>query len=119
MRANITEATGALSDLRTRMEQNYNDSRSYAVAGVCAVGSAATNELARLNALANTKWQYACALPGPNVGQAFTVTATGQLTMVGFAFTINQIDARSTTAMPAFWGSSALPLAYWATSSGN
>lgn len=111
LRANIQEATGGLSDIRTRMEQNYNDSRSYAIAGACAVTQ--NGNLATRNAVPNTKWQYTCA----QAGQTFTATATGQLTMAGFTFTINERDVRSTTAMPANWGTA--PVAYWVSSPGN
>lgn len=109
LRANIQEATASLSDLRTRMEQQYNDSRNYQVAGACAV--AASGQLA---SQATLRWTFTCRAP---TTQTFIITATGLTTMAEFAYTIDQADVRTTTALPIKWGTA--PVTRWVTSPGG
>jgi type IV pilus assembly protein PilE len=101
-RGNLQEAFANLSDYRVRMEQFYQDNRSYASAGNC--GAAAIPG-------GNIKFfSYACALnttPLAPAGQSYTMTATGTAgSVAGFIYTINERNARTTQATPA-WG--ALP----------
>jgi type IV pilus assembly protein PilE len=85
-RGQLSEATSTLSDLRVRMEQFYQDNRSYAGAacsGACGVPCPATQF-----------FTYSCATDG----QTFTMTATGAGGVTsGFAYTLNQQNARATT----------------------
>ena len=95
-RGNLVEAGNALSEYRVRMEQFYQDNRTYQnVAGLCgqAVPAALDN------------FGVACAITA--AGQAYTATATGAGNTNGFVYTINQANVRATTAIPAHWG--ALP----------
>ena len=92
-RGNLVEATNALSEYRVRMEQFYQDNRAYQnVAGNC--GAAVP---ANLQSFAIT-----CVIAA--AGQAYTATATGAAGAAGFVYTINQANARATTAFPAHWG---------------
>lgn len=102
-RSHIQEAFANLSDFRVRMEQYYQDNRSYSKAGAC--GAAAVPA-------GNVKYfTYNCVLDttaGAPAGQSYTMTATGASGSAGgFTFTINERNARATTAIPAAWG--ALP----------
>lgn len=91
-RGYLVEAGDALSEYRVRMEQFYQDHRTYAKSGSC--GQAVPSHL---NAFA-----IACAIAAG--GQAFTATATGAGTAAGFVYTINQHNMRATLALPSHWG---------------
>ncbi|MGZ9032065.1 MAG: type IV pilin protein [Burkholderiaceae bacterium] len=91
-RGNLVEATNALAEYRVRMEQFYQDNRTYANAGNCGV-PAPTNL---------TNFAVTCAIGGG--GQAYTATATGAANTVGFVYTVDQANVRATTAVPAHWG---------------
>jgi type IV pilus assembly protein PilE len=92
-RGALVEATNALADYRVRMEQFYQDNRTYANGANCGVAAPANLANFALN----------CALAAG--GQAYTVTATGAGTAAGFTFTINQSNERATTGLPSHWGS--------------
>ena len=91
-RGHLVDAGNALSEYRIRMEQFYQDNRTYARAGVC--GQAVPTNL--------DNFAIACAIAAG--GQAFTATATGAGSTAGFVYTINQANVRSTTAIPSHWG---------------
>lgn len=92
-RGNLVEAGNALAEYRVRMEQFYQDNRTYANGGG-ACGPAVPANL--------DNFAVACAIAAG--GQAFTATATGAGTTAGFVYTINQANVRATTALPAHWG---------------
>jgi type IV pilus assembly protein PilE len=80
------EATGTLADLRIRMEQCFQDNRSYAgCAAFCAPTTGAVN------------FTYACAAAPDAL--TYTINATGVAArgMTGFAFSINQDNAKTST----------------------
>lgn len=91
-RGNLVEAGNALAEYRVRMEQFYQDNRTYATGVNC--GQAVPTAL--------TTFAVTCAIGAG--GQAFTATATGAGTTAGFVYTINQANVRATTAIPAQWG---------------
>lgn len=89
-RAQLTEAITAMSDMRVKLEQYFQDNRTY-------VGACANNTLAPLP----TGLEYfnvSCDLDS----DAYTVTATGQ----GFTFSVNESNERSTDSVPSGWTSS-------------
>lgn len=93
-RGNLVEATNALSEYRVRMEQFYQDARSYQdAAGVCGAALPANLE----------NFAVACVIAAG--GQAYTATATGAGSMAGFVYSINQANVRATVALPAHWSS--------------
>ena len=93
-RGNLVEAGNALAEYRVRMEQFYQDNRTYQnVGGAC--GQAVPVGL--------NNFGVGCVIAAG--GQAFTATATGSGTTNGFVYTINQANVRATTAIPAHWGS--------------
>ena len=93
-RGNLVEATNALAEYRVRMEQFYQDNRSYQNgAGVC--GAAVPANL--------QNFAVDCRIAA--AGQAYTAAATGAGSVAGFAYSINQANVRATTALPTHWGS--------------
>lgn len=95
-RGQLVEATNALGEYRVRMEQFYQDNRSYQNGGANC-GAALPANL--------TNFAVACVIAA--AGQAYTATATGAGSTAGFVYAIDQANVRSTTALPAYWG--ALP----------
>lgn len=100
-RSKIAEATSGLSDGRIKMEQWFQDNRTYA--GGPVPSATANFTFARSNDTATT----------------YTLTATGQGAMAGFTYTINQNNERRTTAAPAGWAAPAMPANCWITKKGG
>jgi type IV pilus assembly protein PilE len=99
MRSRITEAVMTLSDQRLKMERFFQDNRSYTPA----VGPAACspNTVAPLPAPTG-HFSYGCVV-GPT---AYTVTATGNGSMAGFTFTVDETNVKRTTLVPTGWTAS-------------
>jgi type IV pilus assembly protein PilE len=90
LRANITEAASGLSDMRVKLEQYFQDQRTYA--GACANGTVAPLP-------AGKNFTFTCAL----AATTYTVTATGSNSMASFIFTVDQAGTRATTSVPTGW----------------
>ena len=94
-RGRITEAISTLSGMRVKMEQYFQDNRTYV--GACAAATVAPKP-------ADTAyWAYTCPAPLAN---AYLIQATGQVgtTMDGFQYTLDQFNARVTImAAPSTW----------------
>lgn len=92
-RGQIQDGTSTLSALRVRMEQFYQDNRSYAgnqCGGNCGI------------ACPNTQFfSYNCNTA--NNGQTFVLTANGIGPMAGFTYTINQDGVRTSNITAAGW----------------
>jgi len=91
IRGKIPEATSTLSDMRVKMEQFYQDNRTYV--GACTAGTVAP--------LPTTAKYFAFSCSGLTT-TAYTVTATGGIaggdqSMAGFVYTINEANAKATT----------------------
>jgi type IV pilus assembly protein PilE len=95
LRGQLTEAYAQLAAQRVRMEQYYQDMRTYT--GATAPGTVATCPNA------GQHFTYACAVDAG--GQGYTISATGR----GFTFTIDQNNVRATTAVPTDWALPATP----------
>ena len=91
LRAALTEATAGLGQQRVRMEQSFQDNRTYPAAGTVPC------------ATVNSKYFSITCVSAANT---YTLTAsgvTGQMTQ-GFTFTVNETNARTTTiSNPAPW----------------
>ena len=85
-RSKLVEAHTHLADLRVKMEQRFQDARTY-VGGPCApTGGAA----------ADVKYfQFDCN-PAPDAN-TFTLRARGLNDLEGIAFTVNESNVRTTT----------------------
>lgn len=92
-RGNLVEATNGLAEYRVRMEQFYQDNRTYANGGNCGV-PVPTNL---------TNFAITCAIGAG--GQAYTATATGAGNTAGFVYTVDQANVRATTGVGTHWGS--------------
>jgi type IV pilus assembly protein PilE len=110
-RSKITEATSTLSSLRVRMEQYYQDNRSYVTAaGVCGAAMPVSPAV--------KYFSFTC------VGAATTYLviangATGSGSMAGFIYTIDQSNNKQTTAAPAAWAAAVMPAVCWITKKGG
>jgi len=94
-RSKLAEATSTLSETRVRLEQYFQDNRTYA--GACAANTVAPPPTGRYFA-------YTC----PTLtATTFTVVATGIAAegTAGFIYTIDQANIHATTGTPAAWGS--------------
>jgi type IV pilus assembly protein PilE len=92
LRARVTDGLAGLSDMRLKMEQYFQDNRTYV--GACAAGTVAPLPATTAN------FSYACSGLSAT---AYLVTATGVGVMAGFTYTIDQANARATTSVPAGW----------------
>lgn len=86
IRGKLVEGTSALSDGRIKMEQFFQDNRTYA-GGTCPA--------------ATENFTYACS---GLTATTYTITATGTGSLSAFSYTINQANTK-TSATP--WGNSA------------
>ena len=86
-RARATEATSALAQMRIRMEQYFQDNRTYA--GNDAVLCAAPTGT-------NTAFFTFLCSAAPST-TAYTFAATGTGTMAGYSYDINQANAKSSS----------------------
>lgn len=90
-RGRAQEASNGLADFRTRMEQFYQDNRSYGGEGCGVVVPTSAS------------FSYACELT--NEGQGYTATATGSHALVsGLSYTVDQVNAQTTTCTSCVWG---------------
>ena len=102
-RSRVAEAVSGLSAMSVRMEQYFQDNRTYV--GACAAGTVAP--------LPADTPQFAFSCPALATG-TFTVTATGQGSMSDFTYTLSQNSARATTELPSAWaGAASTPVACW------
>ena len=93
LRGKLSEAFSNLSSVQLRMEQYYQDNRSYANGAACAIAAPT----------GSPNFTYSCALT--SVDQGFTYTATG-VAGAGtgsFTFSINEAGTKATVA-PTDWG---------------
>ena len=96
-RGRITEAVSTLAGMRVKMEQFFQDNRTYA--GACAGGTVAPAPGD------TTNFVYTCPTLGATT---YTITATGQGGLAGYAYSIDQNNTRSTVmTAPSTWPSSA------------
>lgn len=94
-RGKLVEGTSALADGRIRMEQFFQDNRTYA-GGPCPA--------------ATTNFTYACGNPTTTI---YTITATGVGNLAAFSYTINQANTKGSTTP---WGNSTT---CWVTKKGG
>ncbi|HUH94556.1 MAG TPA: type IV pilin protein, partial [Casimicrobiaceae bacterium] len=96
-RGKIMEATTALSDARQRTEQIFLDTRSYATCQTAA--DAAQQQLPKEGA---TNTFVLTCTPDADPSK-YLISATGQGSMAGFVYTIDQAGAKATTGAPSGW----------------
>lgn len=105
IRGRIPQATNNLASMRVKLEQYYQDNRTYV--GACANGTVASLPAA-------DDFTYTC----PTLtASAFTVVATGSGSMIGFTYTVDQANSKTSTAVPSGWGTA--PVACWVVKTGG
>jgi type IV pilus assembly protein PilE len=105
-RGQLTEAYNNLADMRVKLEQFYQDNRTYAGATICTTPPAAPQV---------KYFTFSCTANDATTFVAQAVGAGGSVT--GFTFTVNQANARVTTAAPSGWGSA--PISCWVVRKGG
>jgi type IV pilus assembly protein PilE len=104
-KAYVVEATNALSTLSAKLEQHYQDNRSYDTVNTfttpCVNQTIGSFSISCSNLSATT----------------FTLTATGNSSAAGFSYTVNEKNEKSTVSLPTGWGSA--NSACWVTSKGG
>lgn len=101
----LVEATSNLANAKIRMEQSFQDSRTYDTNGdgtTCPF------------VLTSQHFVYTCSGLSPTT---FLVTATGTGAATGFTYTIDEANNRQTTSFKAGWG--VAPAACWITKKGG
>ncbi len=111
-RSRITRVTAALADMRVRMEQFFQDNRVYPTA--CVATPANATEIALPRAPDNPDFVFTC--PTLNA-TAYLLVGTGQGTMAGFVYDVDQTNLKRTTITGvAGWTSN---LTCWVTARGG
>ena len=106
-RGKIAEAASQLSTMAVKLEQYFQDNRTY-------VGACAVNTVAALPT--NTQYfTYTCPVL---TATTFSVQAVGvaSVGMTGFTYTIGPNNAKATTSVPAGWTTNAT---CWVTRTGG
>ena len=115
-RGRIPEATAELSNLRVRMEQFFQDNRSYPTGG-CVVAPTAPSAT-QVQVPSGDSFSFGCVA----TATTYTITATGVATMSGFAYTVDNFNAKAsalTGAAAAKGWSARSPNTCWVTKKGG
>ena len=105
----LPQATNNLSSMRAKLEQYFQDNRTYI--GACAAGTIAALPVA-------DDFTYTC----PTLtATTYVVKAVGSGTVAGFTYTIDESNNKKTTALPTGWGtaSDAAPVTCWVRKKGG
>ena len=98
LRSRLTEGVSGMAGMRVKMEQYFQDSRSYAgTPAACTTASIAPLPTA-------DNFTFTCS---NLTGTTYTVTATGTGPMAGFIYTVDQSNTRATTGVPSGWSNGA------------
>ena len=90
-RGRITEALAGLADARTKIEQHFQDNRTYPTG--CVVDPA-TPGATQVRVSSLKMFTLSC---GNMSATTYTVTATGSAGMTGFAYTVNEANLKTST----------------------
>lgn len=108
LRSKITEGLAGLSQMTTKLEQYFQDNRSY-------VGACVSTTVAPLPG--NTSnFTYTCPTLSATT---YTVVAKGAGQMAGFTYTIAPNNVKSTTGVGGGWSSAGLPKTCWVKNKGG
>jgi type IV pilus assembly protein PilE len=98
LRSYLPEMSSGLQLSALRLEQYYQDHRSYRSGTACGITLPSSE-----------RFIFSCSVPTD--GQSFVLTATGSGVMAEFAYTIDQLGQTRTISLPAAWG--VAPLDCW------
>jgi type IV pilus assembly protein PilE len=93
IRGKIPDATATLSLKAVKLEQFFQDNKTYVAAPDCAADTASSKY-----------FSFQCSASSAT---AYTLAATGTGSMAGFVYTIDQSNAKKTTAVPSGWSTNA------------
>jgi len=88
-RGKIPEATATLSLKAVKLEQYYQDNKTYTGAPDC-----------NADTVSSKSFTFLCAASNAS---GYTLLATGQGSMAGFIYALNQDNAKKTIAVPSGW----------------
>ena len=91
-RSRVPEATATLGDIRVRMEQFYQDNRTYPTGG-CVVQPTAPSAT-QIQVPLGQNFDFTCGAP---TGTTFTVQAAGKGSMAGFQYSVDQFNGKTST----------------------
>lgn len=92
IRSQIPDATSGLATKRVRMEQFFQDYRTYVAAPDCTADQTASKY-----------FNFSC--DGDPTATQYKLQAVGKGSMAGFTYTVNQDNAKTTTAPSGWTGS--------------
>jgi type IV pilus assembly protein PilE len=99
-RGKLAEGTSALADGRIKMEQFFQDNRTYTSATLAANGCPTTLQMAATT----TYFSLSCSNLSATT---YTISAVGgnatNTSLTGWTYTINQTNTKGTTAAPTAW----------------
>jgi type IV pilus assembly protein PilE len=107
IRGKVPDATSYLATKRVKMEQFFQDNRTYVGAECPAAADTSTSK----------NFDFTCVA----TATTFTATATGKAGMAGFAYTVDQTGAKATaftSGSPTGW-TAASPNNCWVTRKGG
>lgn len=104
-RGRIPQATNNLASMRVKLEQYFQDNRTYV--GACVAGTIAPLPPA-------DDFTYTCPAL---TASTFTVQAVGSGSMAGFTYTLDESNNKKTTALPTGWGTA--PVDCWVRAKGG
>lgn len=104
-RGKIPEATSNLANKRVQLEQYFQDNRTYVAAPAC-----------NNDTTSSKYFTFSCTV---QTAATYTIQAAGTGSMAGFTYTIDQNNAKSTTAAPTGWAAAAMPATCWITKQGG
>jgi type IV pilus assembly protein PilE len=107
MRGRIPEATNMLSAQQVKMEQFFQDNRSYVTGSNCGVGASDTTS--------SNYFNFTCT----GTATTYLLTATGKSAMNGFIYTVDQAGAKQTTSVPTNWSVPSPNNNCWVTKKGG
>ncbi|MET0682898.1 MAG: type IV pilin protein [Casimicrobiaceae bacterium] len=116
-RSRIVEAKTNLADMRTRLEQYFLDNRAYpAGPGNCIASAPGPAAPGNIYLPGSQKFfNVTCTAMSPT---AYTVTAAGVGSMLGFVYSVDQANTRLTTSTGA-WGKASPPNCWISKKSGE
>lgn len=91
IKSTLAEATSGLANTRIRMEQYFQDTRSYAGADAAGMPCAPNNTGRNFN--------FSCVV----APTTYTITATGKAQGAGFTLDVNQNNLQRTNTAPSGW----------------
>ena len=102
-RGHIPEATSQLSTNQVKMEQWFQDKRSYQKGSAASSPNASSTDCGSVLKQDTDSSQYFTFSCTAATTETYKLTATGKSAMNGFTYTVDQSGNKATTSVPAKW----------------